>query len=221
VDPSGHVVEIMGYTYNANPSCYFWSYGFSGGSDFWQLWKAYSELRNTKIASNVCDEVEKSTTIVHIQFGDPGNPNWIGGYNDVTHEINLEQGIKYDLPKTICSIAHELKHSYDSILQSNISSNVPQDSFERIKYQDRVWREWSAHKFAGDVDSEMGFWEYWFPMDMTCYMQKLNLDVSYSDYEKACRRYFSVWGASEYRGMEKYFRDQGLLTLTEDDYNNR
>jgi RHS repeat-associated protein len=113
-------------------------------------------------------------------------------------------------------ISHELRHRYQArMYYAEIRSGADKMSFDVLKYLDREYCEWDAHKYSGDLDDKLGTHLFYLPLNLTCFLQKLDLEHSYRDYKRARARFRNwIWGCG---GMW----DSGFYHLTENDYKNR
>jgi hypothetical protein len=216
IDPTGHEVDINGINVailDLPLQELIYCEGLLSLSDTLTsdpLFQTYDYFRG--VEPIVAQTLEKSDTVYSIKYGTLPEGRVVQ-YSSDTHDLTLNKNEDFSFSGGVVSLAHEARHAYQGILLSN----APEGSWDRKKWNDLTYCEWDAHKFAGDLDDRLGWHEYWTPMNMSCYMQKLNLEVSYSDYYKAFNRLFSNWGSTIIRPYRNEFIKQGWV-LTQNDY---
>jgi hypothetical protein len=178
-----------------------------------RFWVSANTFRG--VCSDVAQALEKSDIIFNVKKGELMQDR-VGQYDSETHVITFNQDMEFSFRSGVVTFAHEGRHAYQDILLGK----SPEGSWGKKKWDDVTYREWDAYKYAGDLDDRLGWHEYRAPMDTSCYMQKLNLEVSYAQYYKAFNRLFSWNGSSILRDYRNEFIRQGLV-LTQNDYNSR
>ena len=219
VDPSGHDVEIN--YWNVEVIDVILQFGYYLPPEIWQAlnevinspeYQAYADLRD--IAPELTGSLEAAEETMYIERGD--TRGHIAVYNDTTNTITLSQEYKKS-NKSILTLAHEARHGWQDIVARDNANSLPISAFDRKKWNDRLYREWDAYKYAGDLDDRLGWHVHWLPFNTSCYMQSFNLDTSYTDYKKAGARYYSFLLGAGY--IYKNFPD--AHTLTQEDYYGR
>jgi RHS repeat-associated protein len=216
-DPSGHTVIIGGQDIGqlyANTE----EYDFNAWSSYISVmnsteFRVYDEYR--QIDQNLCRELEGVENRITIICGDPGDHEALfQSFTNNTGKITLKQNFDPNSHESILNLSHEMRHAW----QEFVAPPQTQTSFDTKKWNDRLYREWDAYKYQGDLDDKLSWHKYWFPFTQFQQMaQLLNVDSSYLAYYTAGNWYYNFFIGPGY-GYRNY---PDARTLTADDYKSR